>query len=104
MSGALDPPVTSNGWSWTTVGSSFERSGTTFVVSVSTTWQVSISVNGSPERTAEVELRHQQVIGATLHPPTPDGGAGCCAQAAPADINATTTTIDTRFTSRLIVL
>ena len=62
---ACVPPSTSNGGSCTTVGSSFEKSATTLLASVSTTAQVSVRPNDSPVRTALVDVRHQQVIGST---------------------------------------
>ena len=105
MSGACEPPITSNGCSCTTAGSSFDWSGTTFVVSVSTTWQVSVSVNGSPERTAEAELRHQHVIGSTSTSTVPDGGACPCTWAAPS-IAITTSAVGRRrawMSSKFIV-
>ena len=58
-------PSTSNGGSCTTVGSSFEKSATTLLASVSTTAHVSVRPNDSPVRTALVDVRHQQVIGST---------------------------------------
>ena len=83
MSSWRTPFTTSNGCSATVVGSSWFRSGTTFTAAVSTTLQVSVTVNRSPMLTAFRSVFHQHAMGSTSTSPGACGfGAGRAAGAA----------------------